>query len=91
MKFKKEHLEEIKNRVLKLDINVSGSLQSYYDNGIGKEPLTRFCFDLFFATKFSKDFRGECREYNDKHIETAMKKVIKDLISSERSLNTNVQ
>ena len=83
MKFKKEHYKELKRRVNSLDIDVKATLQNYYDKGIGKQPLVRLSFDLFFATKFSKDFRSEMREYNDNHIETVMKRIIKEVVQCQ--------
>lgn len=52
---------------------------SYVANKIGKDHHVRFCWDLFWS---AKKYIGQTNYYdylNDSHIETAMKKIVREL------------
>lgn len=83
MKFTSEDYNSLKAKVESLDIDIKASLQNYYDKGIGERPAIRFAWDLFFASRWSKDDDNRGKGYTDKHIETAMKKIVKELIQQE--------
>jgi len=87
MKFTKEDYKSLKEKVENLNVDVKASLQHYYDNGIGEQPAIRLAWDLFWASKWSKENRGN--KYLDKHIETAMKKIMKELIQKENKQEIN--
>ena len=83
MKFTSQDYNSLKTKVVDLDIDIKASLQSYYDKGIGERPAIRFCWDLFWVSKWSKDDGNRGKGYTDKHIETVMKKIVKELIQQE--------
>ena len=84
MKFTNEHYSILKNRVADLGIDKLKTAQNEYkQKGLSE---TRFLFDVFYASKTKigdgVGMSSNCGiegDYNDNHIETAMKKVIKEL------------
>lgn len=87
MKFTNEDYNSLLVAVETTNIDIKTTLQNYYDKGIGKEPLTRFCWDLFFASKWTKSDENRRKEYNNRHIETAMRSIIKQLVQMETEIS----
>jgi hypothetical protein len=84
MKFTTEHYNILKNRVADLGIDkLKQAKAEYKEKGLSE---TRFLFDVFYASKTKIGdgigLSSNCGiegDYNDNHIETAMKKVISEL------------
>jgi hypothetical protein len=85
MKFTTEHYNILKNRVADLGIDkLKKAKTEYKEKGLSE---TRFLFDVFYASKTvigdGIGLSSNCGiegDYDDSHIKTAMKKVIKELI-----------
>lgn len=84
MKFTNEHYNILKNRVAVIGIaKLKKAKTEYKEKGLSD---TRFLFDVFYASKTKIGdgigLSSNCGiegDYNDGHIETAMKKIIKEL------------
>ena len=81
MKFTNAHYEELKQRILSLEIDLTATKTHYVKNKIGHNPQERFIWDVFFSTGFSKAHRRA--GYLDTHIRTATNKAIEELILLE--------
>lgn len=79
MKFSNKDFENLKEAIKNAKIDLELSRQRYLSKKIGNDPERRFIWDVFWASGWSKNNRGN--EYKDTHIETATKKAIKQLIS----------
>ena len=85
MKFTNEHYTILKNRISDIGIDrLKQAKEEYKNKGLSK---TRFLFDVFYFSKTKigdgvgmSSNCGIVGDYNDAHIETAMNKVINDLI-----------
>lgn len=84
MKFTKDDYNSLRQAVInKVELNqidVKATFQHYYDNGIGDRPAIRLCWDLFWLSKWSKNDTNRSKDYKDIHIETAMKKILKEML-----------
>ena len=76
MRFSKEHFEELKEAVRSKEIDVQATKQNYKEKGLSE---TRLLWDLFWASGYNMNPNFRESDYTDKNIETAMKKVVRDL------------
>lgn len=83
MKFTAEHYKNLLDCIESTGIDLNESRKQYISKSIGNNPELRFIWDVFWASKYSKIHVDESRLYLDKHIETATKKAINELIKLE--------
>ena len=78
MKFTYEHLNSLKKAIIESDINIKEMKLKYNSEG---KTETRFLWDLFWISKWTKKEHKHYYEgdYNDSHIQTAMKSITKEL------------
>lgn len=76
MKFNDKDFSSLKESIKAAGINVSEMRAKYDKEGKTKQ---RFYWDLFWISKWADSNR--CHEYNDSHIETALKAAVRDLTS----------
>ncbi len=86
MKFTKEHYKNLLDCIESTNIDLSNSLNHYLSNKIGNNPEKRFLWDVFWASKYSNIHREDSQNYLDSHIETAVKRAVKELIKTEKEL-----
>jgi hypothetical protein len=78
MKFTSKHLESLKIAIIESDINIKEMKLKYNIEG---KSETRFLWDLFWMSKWTKKEHKHYYEgdYNDSHIQTAIKSIVKEL------------
>lgn len=76
MKFTKQDYQELKQSLKDTGIDFKEQKKAYSERMLSE---TRYIWDMFWATTFSRTALQESREYNDSHIQTAVKRAIKEL------------
>jgi hypothetical protein len=79
MKVKPEHYEKLKAAIDKIDREKAARHKAL---GLGNDKDMRFRWDVMWAIpyKIRRDIIDELYEYcNDEHIDTALKKIVKEL------------
>ena len=76
MKFSEQHFKMLKDSIASLEIDYPETRKRYNEKGLSEQ---RFYWDIFWASSFHKnnDFREA--DYLDTHIETAIKRAVKEL------------
>ncbi len=80
MKFTEEHYKNLLDCIESTGINLSDSLNRYLSKNIGNNPEKRFLWDVFWTSKYPVIHREEYKNYTDNHIETALKRAVKEII-----------
>ena len=80
MKIKPEHYEFMKAEIKKVPCKVSEHREYLKNNAKFKDLETRLAWDFFHAAKLDKFATDNLYQYcNDDHINTAVKKIIKEI------------
>jgi hypothetical protein len=78
MKMTIEHFEALRKACKKTrDKHLHITPNSYIENNIGKDPVLRFRWDLFHASRRKTGYNFS--EYLDSHIDTALRRIVKEL------------
>lgn len=76
MKFSNEHFDGLKMAIKKSLIDIAATRKQYKEKGHSE---TRFLWDIFWASHYSHDESFRQSDYLDTHIQTAIKKAVKEL------------
>lgn len=80
MKFKEEHYKALKESVKELLASINKTIPQIRENyeNTGKAE-TRLLWDVYWASRWAQKYSAQSYQYSDSHIETAIKKIVKEL------------
>jgi hypothetical protein len=79
MKMSKEHYEQLRQRVEPFACKIQEHIAYVKNAGNYKNLERRILFDVFHAAKMYQLYSYQEFDYNDSHIQTAMRAIFKEL------------
>lgn len=79
MKMKKEHFEALKQRISIFTNDIPAYIKAVQKGGVYSNLEKRIIWNIFYSTKMYELYSPQEFDYNDSHIETAVRKALKEL------------
>lgn len=79
MKMSEQHYRALEAKIRPFQMAIESHIATLKANGGYKDLETRVIFDVFHAAKIYNDFTYQEFDYNDSHIKTAVRAILKDM------------